>query len=56
MGSVEENSPSPPMAAKLDTWTRVRTDSQDGQACGRSRSAKEVSTSNFRSQASHRYS
>ncbi len=56
MGSVEESSPSPPMAAKLDTRTRVRTDSQDGQVCGRSRSANEVSTSNLRSQASQRYS
>lgn len=55
MGSVEVSSP-PPMAAKLDTCTRVRRDSQAGQACGRSRSAKVVRTSKVPSQASQRYS
>src|SRR5438874_1781234 len=56
IGRVEVNSPSPPTAAKLDTITRVLLDSQDGQTCGRSRSANEVSTSKLRSQASQRYS
>lgn len=36
--------------------TRVRRDSQAGQCCARSRSAKLVSTSNRPSQSSHRYS
>jgi 16S rRNA (guanine527-N7)-methyltransferase len=44
------------MGAKLETCTRVRDDSQLGQIWPRSRSAKEVSTSNLRSQASQRYS
>jgi len=55
MGSVEVNSPAP-IAANDETCTRVRVDSQDGQVWDRSRSAKEVSTSNRRSQASQRYS
>ena len=56
MGSVDLNSLSPPMAAKLDTSTRVRLDSHDGQTWARSRSANEVSTSKLRSHASQRYS
>ena len=56
MGSVELNPLSPPIAAKLETSTRVLVDSQDGQAWGRSRSANEVKSSNRRSQASQRYS
>jgi 16S rRNA (guanine527-N7)-methyltransferase len=44
------------MGAKLETCTRVREDSQLGQIWPRSRSAKEVRTSNLRSQASQRYS
>jgi 16S rRNA (guanine527-N7)-methyltransferase len=44
------------MGAKLETWTRVREDSQLGQTWLRSRSANEVSTSNLPSQASQRYS
>jgi len=56
MGSVDSNSLSPPIAAKLDTCTRVLVDSHDGQTLARSRSANEVSTSNRRSQASQRYS
>ena len=56
MGSVEENSPSPPIAAKLETRTRVRIDSQDGQEWVRSRSANEVRTSNFRLHSWQRYS
>jgi len=55
MGSVEVNSPAP-IAAKDETCTRVRVDSQDGQVWDRSRSANEVSTSKRRSQASQRYS
>jgi 16S rRNA (guanine(527)-N(7))-methyltransferase RsmG len=44
------------MAAKLETWTRVRVDSQLGQTWLRSRSENEVSTSKLPSQASQRYS
>ena len=44
------------MDAKLETCTRVLVDSQLGQTWLRSRSANEVSTSNFPSQASQRYS
>jgi len=51
-----ESSLSPPSDAKLETSTRVRDDSHSGQTCARSRWAKEVRTSNFRSQASQRYS
>ena len=56
IGSVDVNSLSPPMAAKLETSTRVRLDSHEGQTWPRSRSANEVSTSKRRSQASQRYS
>ncbi len=59
MGNVDVNppsAPSPPMAAKLETSTRVLLDSQDGQGWARSRSANEVSFSKRRSQASQRYS
>ena len=56
MGSVDVNSLSAPIAAKLETSTRVRLDSHDGQTCAPSRSENEVSTSKRRSQASQRYS
>jgi len=56
MGSVEENSLSPPIAAKLDTSTRVLVDSHEGQAVERSRSANDVSISKRCSHASQRYS
>ena len=46
----------PPRVAKLETRTRVWRDSQAGQAWGRSRSANEVSTSNFPEQSWQRYS
>ena len=56
MGSVDSNSEAPPTAAKLETSTRVCSDSHEGQARGRSRSANEVSSSKRPSQASQRYS
>ena len=47
---------SPPAKAKLETSTRVRVDSQAGQAWAVSRSANLVRSSNFSEQLSHRYS
>lgn len=53
----ESDDVSPPLEnAKLETMTRVRVDSQAGQTCAVSRSAKPVRTSNFSAQLSHRYS
>jgi hypothetical protein len=45
-----------PKDAKLETWTRVRVDSQVGHTWARSRSANEVSTSNWDEHFSQLYS
>ena len=45
-----------PAVAKVETMTRVLLEVQVGQACPRSRSAKDVRTSKLPAQLSHRYS
>jgi hypothetical protein len=55
MGSVEVNSVGP-MAAKLETITLLRSDSQVGQAAGLSRSANDLMRSKVSRQSSQRYS